>query len=237
MTLDDPLLGLTVRTLNSLLRAGFATVAEVDQADDDDLLAIRQFGRAQLGELRAKTAQYRTIAAVTACPLRLPEPGEIPVRDLEITARTRDRLLAAGLTTAADVEARTEADLLGLPGFGATCLADYKRGRLLHAARHGICLDPDALFAGLSHGARTRRWWLRHALVAAYVAEHGVLPSSRAVVTGPAGERICLGSWLAKQRDLHRRGALPPHRVSALTQIEGWRWDVPTGRRPSRQAA
>ena len=65
-------------------------------------------------------------------------------------------------------------------------------------------------------------WWASYDLLAAHARQYGAArPSSQARRGG-----IALGSWVARQRTLHKQGALEPERVEALQQLPGWAWSA-----------
>jgi DNA-directed RNA polymerase subunit alpha len=66
-------LDLSVRTYNALKRAQITKVGQVVEMSDDDLMAVRNFGRKSLDELRQKLAQRGFLSAETIGTLAKPE--------------------------------------------------------------------------------------------------------------------------------------------------------------------
>lgn len=73
-------LDLSVRTYNALKRAQITKIGQVVEMSDDDLMAVRNFGRKSLDELRQKLAQRGYIN---------PEAVSAPTSDLEAEADDR----------------------------------------------------------------------------------------------------------------------------------------------------
>lgn len=65
-------------------------------------------------------------------------------------------------------------------------------------------------------------WWTRYELLAEHARETGAARPSSTVIRGG----VALHGWVARQRTLHRHGALEPDRVAALQELPGWAWDA-----------
>ena len=144
-------IGLSVRAVNGLLRAGLTTIAAVNGVSDDHLLGIRAMGVGTVAEIRRRLAEFATVddchpaTDTTADHAVPPSPrparsvwpdrrlllliGTMPLGDLDLATRTVNRFSRAGWRTVADLYDVTDAEMLNLPRFGVVALEDWQRNR------------------------------------------------------------------------------------------------------------
>ncbi|MGH3979925.1 MAG: helicase associated domain-containing protein, partial [Pseudonocardiaceae bacterium] len=101
-------------------------------------------------------------------------------------------------------------------------------GRLAPALEHELVLacrhQPDA--AALRWEAADTAWRLGLLALRQYVARQGRCRVPRGHVEALADHEVGLSRWCVVQRQAHRHGRLSAHRVAALEQVDGWRWEV-----------
>lgn len=95
-----------------------------------------------------------------------------------------------------------------------------------HEHRNGH-LDPEQVaqlqaLPGWSWGnGQQEQWATTFALLCEYAAERGTARVPAAHVVGD----VKLGTWVSRQRAVHRRGELGADRVRALQRLPGWVWN------------
>lgn len=110
-------LGLSLRTYNALRRAGYNTIEEVARLDDEQLVAVRNFGIKSLQELRERLQAWSLNSAYTLPPVLSSEEVqqretqeaafpqltfqdlEAPIRDLRLPSEIHHALTRSGVRT------------------------------------------------------------------------------------------------------------------------------------------
>ncbi len=132
--------GLSKRTRNCLIRAGIATVPDLQRCRRDELLAIPHFGVGCLKEVENLLAEraYPPLGSYDADPIDNSSASSVrkhPTLNLPIhesfayhflSSRTRSRLNIAGVWSIDDLRSKSAEDLLSLDGFGAKCLSEVE---------------------------------------------------------------------------------------------------------------
>jgi hypothetical protein len=110
----------------------------------------------------------------------------------------------------------------------ATRRKQARTGRLIPGRRAQLdALDPNW------HTARSRqsRWDANYHAARAYAGLHGHLPTGKGAAASPAPHGHDFRPWLREQRQLARRGKLPPERHIALAALDP-NWRGPATPRP-----
>lgn len=116
---------LSARSRNCLDRKDITTLGSLTKVTRDELLTEKNFGDTSLEEIESLMARYdlEIGEATSESPEEAPpENLSMSVEMLELTTRCRRCLERLGARTLDDVTELTEADLLGVPNFGATSL-------------------------------------------------------------------------------------------------------------------
>jgi DNA-directed RNA polymerase alpha subunit len=145
-------LPLSNRTLCRLRDAGIATIGQLAERSDEQLLALDGFGHTCLGEVRAA---LRVLEVAGRDPLLDPDDESFPtdvsaalhatrLGDLPIPNRARSVFRREGIATVGEFLARGPQGALALKNFGAVTLANVNRAIRAadHAVRDGERLEP-----------------------------------------------------------------------------------------------
>jgi len=147
---------LSVRSRNCLKKMNIRTLGDLIQHTEQELLSYKNFGETSLQEikdmlaskgLRLGMAVEGQPAGTKPAPAPAPEPApwqrpavsaaeNVPVADLELSARSRKALERLGVETVGELSRLTEEKLLACKNFGETSLNEVKQV----LARFGLTL-------------------------------------------------------------------------------------------------
>lgn len=116
----------SARTFNCLKRANILTLGELMQQDDNDLLAIRNFGAKSLAEVHAKLEEFGLAEGKEAdeAGAESEPPADTPIEKLGFGGRTLNCLKKAEILTLSELRELRDDDLLGIEDFGQKSLAE-----------------------------------------------------------------------------------------------------------------
>ncbi|MCH5268504.1 MAG: AAA family ATPase [Lachnospiraceae bacterium] len=97
-------LKLSVRPYNCLMRAGIRTIEHLQSMSDEELMALRNFSRRCLKQVRQKLAEY--------------ENSLIGIEELDLSVRAYNCLKRAGIRTVGDLQEMTNEDLAKVRNLG-----------------------------------------------------------------------------------------------------------------------
>ena len=121
-------LGLSVRTYNSLKRAGINTFAELYEAyKADTLLKISNFGKYSCQEVSSVISRITSgeMTFEDDKPFEVPaEIENIPIIKLNLTTRSYNGLVGSGYDTVGKVVRMTKVDVVSIRGLGSKCIAE-----------------------------------------------------------------------------------------------------------------
>lgn len=135
-------LGLSMRTYNSLKRAGIHTLLDLAEKNDDKLLDIKNFGARSVGEVRNALDKLGLELPFFASEIagqsqktdadntqqdtatKKVSPGDL--RELGLAARTLTSLYRGNVFSLAELIRCTESDLLSFPNLGPTALDEIR---------------------------------------------------------------------------------------------------------------
>lgn len=129
-------LGLSLRSFNSLRRAGIATVGELRCLSDNELMAFPNLGRTSLVDIKTclathaqKVGSYAGDAAQPPSTTQKPtHRGDLdaPIEELGLSPRPRNCLRRIGVATIAELAVFGDEALLVISGFGETSLQEVR---------------------------------------------------------------------------------------------------------------
>ena len=145
---------LSVRSRNCLKKMNIRTLGELIQHTEQELLSYKNFGETSLQEIKDMLAskglylgmavdereQRQAIpqpAAATHPPSARSGAEDMPLGDIELSARSRKALERLGVETVGELSQLTEEKLLGCKNFGETSLNEVKQVLL----RFGLTLS------------------------------------------------------------------------------------------------
>lgn len=106
-------LSVSVRALNCFEREGIRTLGDLVRRTEEQLLHVHNLGRSTLREIRAALEALGLRIATRAAPVSADERGEAPTPAVwPISAPSRDRLAASGITSLAKLAEQSEHHLL-----------------------------------------------------------------------------------------------------------------------------
>jgi DNA-directed RNA polymerase subunit alpha len=128
----------SLRTRNSLEKAGILTLGDLVRQTEEDLKANRSLGASGLKEIvEILQARGLSLSTATAKPPSpevadgpAPAAADVLARNLdefEWSARSKKALAALGLATVGDLVRRSEKDFASVKNFGATSLTEVKQ--------------------------------------------------------------------------------------------------------------
>lgn len=132
---------LSVRARNCLNKMNILVLGDLVKLTEQELLSYKNFGETSLNEikeilsskgLRLGMAREEAVRSIEATRRKVPstDPSDIlnkPIADLELSIRARRTVETLGCLTVGDVLQHSEEELLGMPNFGATSLAELKQ--------------------------------------------------------------------------------------------------------------
>ncbi len=132
---------LSVRARNCLNKMNILVLGDLVKLTEQELLSYKNFGETSLNEikeilaskgLRLGMAREEAVRSIEASRRKTgtPDPSDIlnkPIADLELSIRARRTVETLGCLTVGDVLAHSEEELLGMPNFGQTSLAELKQ--------------------------------------------------------------------------------------------------------------
>ncbi|MCC6406639.1 MAG: RNA polymerase subunit sigma [Planctomycetes bacterium] len=132
---------LSVRARNCLNKMNILTLGDLVRRTEQELLSYKNFGETSLNEikqilssknLRLGMAHHEAVASIEAAvrPKATGENADVlnrPVADLDLSIRARRAVENLGCMTVGDVIQHGEDELLSMPNFGQTSLAELKR--------------------------------------------------------------------------------------------------------------
>jgi len=132
---------LSVRARNCLNKMNILVLGDLVKLTEQELLSYKNFGETSLNEikeilaskgLRLGMAREEAVRSIEASRRKtgVPDPSDIlnkPIADLELSIRARRTVETLGCLTVGDVLAHSEEELLGMPNFGQTSLAELKQ--------------------------------------------------------------------------------------------------------------
>lgn len=124
-------LNLSVRSFNRLKKAGINIVDELVEKTEADMMNIRNLDRESIEEIQQRLADlglsFKEISAdhfPVACgglSAIEPEPSDLKIEELDLSARTYNKLKRAGFNTVAEIIRLTEKELLTVPNMTPIC--------------------------------------------------------------------------------------------------------------------
>lgn len=131
---------LSARSRNCLERAGIYTLGDLAHTTEQDLLAGKNFGETSLREIReileSRGLHIGQFAQAPAQPSAFFESPDVspqekamlerPVTDLNLSVRSRKCLARLGITSLAELVARTADELMSVRNFGVTSLNEIR---------------------------------------------------------------------------------------------------------------
>ena len=130
---------LSVRARNSLNKMNILSLGDLVVKTEAELLAVKNFGETSLNEIkeilnskRLRLGMNRSEAAASIASRAVAGPGieeeeeSQPISALKLSIRARRVVENLGALTLRDVCQHSEEELLGMPNFGATSLAELK---------------------------------------------------------------------------------------------------------------
>lgn len=132
---------LSVRARNCLNKMNILVLGDLVKLTEQELLSYKNFGETSLNEikeilaskgLRLGMAREEAVRSIEATRRKTgaADPSDIlnkPIADLELSIRARRTVETLGCLTVGDVMAHSEEELLGMPNFGQTSLAELKQ--------------------------------------------------------------------------------------------------------------
>lgn len=132
---------LSVRARNCLNKMNILTLGDLVRRTEQELLSYKNFGETSLNEikqilasknLRLGMAHHEAVASIEAAvrPKATGENADVlnkPIADLDLSIRARRAVENLGCMTVGDVTQHAEDELLSMPNFGQTSLAELKR--------------------------------------------------------------------------------------------------------------
>jgi DNA-directed RNA polymerase subunit alpha len=132
---------LSVRARNCLNKMNILVLGDLVKLTEQELLSYKNFGETSLNEikeilaskgLRLGMAREEAVRSIEASRRKTgtADPSDIlnkPIADLELSIRARRTVETLGCLTVGDVLAHSEEELLGMPNFGQTSLAELKQ--------------------------------------------------------------------------------------------------------------
>jgi DNA-directed RNA polymerase subunit alpha len=132
---------LSVRARNCLNKMNIATLGDLVNRSEQELLSYKNFGETSLNEikeilgskgLRLGMTHEEAVSSVEATARRIPDVTERtgnagkPIGELQLSIRARRTVEQLGCITIADVMKHTADELLGMPNFGHTSLQELR---------------------------------------------------------------------------------------------------------------
>lgn len=132
---------LSVRARNCLNKMNILTLGDLVRRTEQELLSYKNFGETSLNEikqilasknLRLGMAHHEAVASIEASvrPKATGENADVlnkSIADLDLSIRARRAVENLGCMTVGDVTQHAEDELLSMPNFGQTSLAELKR--------------------------------------------------------------------------------------------------------------
>jgi DNA-directed RNA polymerase subunit alpha len=132
---------LSVRARNCLNKMNILTLGDLVRRTEQELLSYKNFGETSLNEikqilgsknLRLGMQHHEAVASIEAAgrPKATGENAELlnkPIADLDLSIRARRAVENLGCLTIGDIQQHAEEELLSMPNFGQTSLAELKR--------------------------------------------------------------------------------------------------------------
>jgi DNA-directed RNA polymerase subunit alpha len=132
---------LSVRARNCLNKMNILTLGDLVRRTEQELLSYKNFGETSLNEikqilgsknLRLGMAHHEAVASIEAAvrPMATGENADMlnkPISELDLSIRARRAVENLGCLTVGDVAHHAEEELLSMPNFGQTSLAELKR--------------------------------------------------------------------------------------------------------------
>lgn len=132
---------LSVRARNCLNKMNILVLGDLVKLTEQELLSYKNFGETSLNEikeilgskgLRLGMAREEAVRSIEASRRKtgVADPSDIlnkPIADLELSIRARRTVETLGCLSVGDVLAHSEEELLGMPNFGQTSLAELKQ--------------------------------------------------------------------------------------------------------------
>lgn len=130
---------LSVRARNCLNKMNINTLGDLVKRTEAELLSFKNFGETSLSEIKEilgskglrlgmdRKEAVASIAKARALPAGdSSDPAHRPVSELQLSIRARRAVENLGCLTLGDITAHSEDELLGMPNFGVTSLAELK---------------------------------------------------------------------------------------------------------------
>lgn len=128
-------LDLSVRSYNCLKKAGINIVEDIIEKTESDMMKIHNLGRKSIEEIQRRLAElglsfkdsppddFLTMGVVACGGLSVmePEPIGMEIEELDLSARTYNKLKRAGLNTVAEIIRLTEKELFSVPNMTPIC--------------------------------------------------------------------------------------------------------------------
>ncbi len=132
---------LSVRARNCLNKMNILILGDLVKLTEQELLSYKNFGETSLNEikeilnskgLRLGMAREEAVRSIEASRRRTgtSDPSDIlnkPIADLELSIRARRTVETLGCMTVGDLMVHSEEEMLGMPNFGQTSLAELKQ--------------------------------------------------------------------------------------------------------------
>ncbi|MBL8862578.1 MAG: tetratricopeptide repeat protein [Planctomycetes bacterium] len=132
---------LSVRARNCLNKMNILVLGDLVKLTEQELLSYKNFGETSLNEikeilgskgLRLGMAREEAVRSIEATRRKTvtADPSDVlnkPVSDLELSIRARRTVETLGCLTVGDILQHSEEELLGMPNFGQTSLAELKQ--------------------------------------------------------------------------------------------------------------
>lgn len=132
---------LSVRARNCLNKMNILVLGDLVKLTEQELLSYKNFGETSLNEikeilaskgLRLGMAREEAVRSIEASRRKTvtADPSDVlnkPIADLELSIRARRTVETLGCLTVGDVLQHSEDELLGMPNFGQTSLAELKQ--------------------------------------------------------------------------------------------------------------
>jgi DNA-directed RNA polymerase subunit alpha len=132
---------LSVRARNCLNKMNILVLGDLVKLTEQELLSYKNFGETSLNEikdilaskgLRLGMAREEAVRSIEAARRRTgtADPADVlnkPIGELELSIRARRTVEMVGCMTVGDIVQHSEDELLGMPNFGATSLAELKQ--------------------------------------------------------------------------------------------------------------